>query len=58
MIRLFGDDDVSESTVPAELPQGVIWIDLLNPTTDEIGFVESQAKIRVPSMDSLSEIES
>jgi magnesium transporter len=35
----------------------VIWIDLLNPTSEESSFVESRARIRVPSKEALSEIE-
>jgi len=59
MMRLFGDNvEAKGSTVPAELPHGVMWIDLVDPTKDEIAFVESRARLRVPSMDSLSEIES
>jgi magnesium transporter len=44
--------DVSDT-----LPSGVIWIDLINPTSEETHFVESTVKIRVPTEDSLSEIE-
>jgi magnesium transporter len=40
-----------------ELPPGVIWLDLLDPTDEERSFVESRAKIRVPSKEALSEIE-
>ena len=42
----------------ADVPPDVIWIDLLNPTTEEIAFVESQKKVRIPSVEALSEIES
>jgi magnesium transporter len=35
----------------------VIWIDLLSPTNEETAFVESRTKVRIPSIDSLSEIE-
>jgi magnesium transporter len=41
-----------------ELPPDVIWIDLLNPTTEEVSFVESRTHARIPSIESLSEIES
>ena len=37
-----------QSTAP-ELPDEVIWMDLLNPTADEIAFVEQRAGIRVPN---------
>jgi magnesium transporter len=46
------------SGVSEDLPRDVIWIDLLNPTADESAFVASQKKVRVPSVDSLREIES
>lgn len=42
----------------ADLPPDVIWIDLLNPTTEEIATVELQKKVRIPSAAALSEIES
>jgi magnesium transporter len=35
----------------------VIWIDLLSPTNEETAFVESRTKVRIPSIESLSEIE-
>jgi magnesium transporter len=40
-----------------ELPRSVIWIDLLNPTKEETTFVELRTKVRVPSIEMLSEIE-
>ena len=40
------------------LPDGAIWLDLLNPTADERAFVETHAGMRVPSVEALSEIES
>jgi magnesium transporter len=40
------------------LPDSVIWIDLLQPTDDEKAFVERHTGLRVPSIESLSEIES
>jgi magnesium transporter len=40
-----------------DLPQEVIWIDLLEPTADEKAFVESRTHIQVPSIEALSEIE-
>jgi magnesium transporter len=42
----------------ADLPPDAIWIDLLNPTTGETAFVESQKQVRIPSAAALSEIES
>jgi magnesium transporter len=40
------------------LPDGVVWIDLLNPDAAEIGFVEQATGLHVPSFEELSEIES
>jgi magnesium transporter len=42
----------------ADLPPDAIWIDLLNPTSEETAFVESQKKVRIPSVEALNEIES
>jgi magnesium transporter len=39
------------------LPPDVIWIDLLNPTKEETTFVESRARVRIPSIEMLGEIE-
>ena len=42
----------------AELPADAVWIDLLNPTPEESAFVESQKRVRIPSIEALGEIES
>jgi magnesium transporter len=54
MYRSQGGDWQSVGT---ELAPEIIWIDLLNPTPEEIHFVERAAKIRMPTEASLSEIE-
>lgn len=41
----------------AKLGSDIIWIDLLEPTAEEIQHVQDVVNIRVPSQDSLSEIE-
>lgn len=41
----------------ADLPDSVIWLDLLDPSESERLLVERCAKIRVPSKEALSEIE-
>jgi hypothetical protein len=41
-----------------DLPTDAIWIDLLSPTAEETAFVESGKKVRIPSIEALSEIES
>jgi magnesium transporter len=47
-----------ETSHSLELPESVIWIDLLNATDEEKAFVESRVGVRIPSMESLNEIES
>lgn len=58
MLSIYRDVDgaVRASTGP-DLPDQVIWMDLLDPTDEERSFVEDRARVRVPSKDALSEIE-
>src|SRR5271166_4048179 len=48
---------VRTSSSPS-LPRHIIWIDLISPTNEEKSFVETRTNVRIPSIDSLSEIES
>jgi magnesium transporter len=58
VITIFRDSaDVARNSSSPELPRSVIWIDLLNPTKEETTFVELRTKVRVPSIEMLSEIE-
>jgi magnesium transporter len=41
-----------------DLPDEIIWIDLLNPTAEETELVEKRAGVRIPTTDALREIES
>ena len=41
-----------------DLPDEIIWIDLLNPTAEETDLVEKRAGVRIPTIDTLREIES
>lgn len=41
----------------ADIAQGTIWIDLLNPTSDEKRSVERLLDVEIPDEGSLSEIE-
>ena len=41
-----------------DLPADAVWIDLLNPTPEELALVESQRDVRIPSIEALSAIES
>jgi len=58
VLTIFRDstDFVRNSSSP-ELPRDVIWIDLLNPSKEETTFVEMRTKVRIPSIEMLSEIE-
>jgi magnesium transporter len=42
----------------AELPPGIVWIDMLNPTEAERGFVERTTGLALPSEHDIREIES
>ena len=44
-------------TDPALLPDNAVWIDLLNPTTEEDRAVERLAGIAVPTREDMQEIE-
>ena len=62
MLTLY-DDRAARGRHPAdlggaELPPGVVWIDLMKPDSAEIAFVERATGLHVPSKDELSEIES
>jgi len=52
-----GDTGSFLTSQSTDIPGEIIWMDLLNPTTDEKEFVQSHAHVRIPSMDALSEIE-
>jgi magnesium transporter len=47
-----------KSSHALKLPEGIVWIDLLNPTDAEKKLVESRTGLRIPSIEALSEIES
>jgi magnesium transporter len=40
------------------LPDGIVWVDLLDPTPEEVRFLERATGLDVPTRDALSEIES
>ena len=42
----------------AALPPGIVWIDLMQATADEVAYVERAIELMLPTFDSLSEIES
>ena len=58
MLIIYRDPDGAvRNSSGKKLPKGVFWIDLLNPTDEEIAFAESRSGLRVPSAAALSEIE-
>ena len=57
MLKMYRSQGGDWRSVGTELPPEIIWLDLLTPTPEEIHFVESAAKIRMPTEASLSEIE-
>jgi magnesium transporter len=54
---MFRHPSGSSSQIDAELPPDTIWIDLLHPSDDEKRSVERLLEIKIPTEDSLSEIE-
>ena len=59
MLTIYREKDASiRNAGAAVLPPEVVWIDLLNPSDEEKTFVESRARVHIPSLEALSEIES
>ena len=59
LLKLITDGGASTLINLAETdsPDGVIWLDLLNPTNEEVIWTKEKFGVRVPSRDDLSEIE-
>jgi magnesium transporter len=60
MLALYRHDGIAivpGDLAAATLPPDAIWVDLLNPTAQEIAFVERGTRLRMPSFADLSEIE-
>nr|WP_253075621.1 CorA family divalent cation transporter [Bradyrhizobium sp. 131] len=57
MLKLYRWPSDDWQKIGAEMPSEIIWADLLDATAEEKQFVERLLGIRVPSEDSLSEIE-
>lgn len=60
MLRLFGPDCSPvpiDPVAPGELPQQVIWVDLLNPTKDEEAIAEGIIGFNIPTREDMLEIE-
>jgi magnesium transporter len=52
-----GHKDVEVDLAASGLPDGVVWVDMLQGTRDEIAFVERVTGVSIPTFDELSEIE-
>ena len=57
MLKLYRWPNDDWQGLGAELPPGIIWIDLVNPSDAEKAFVEQRLNIRVPTEEALGEIE-
>ncbi len=57
MLTAFGASTGERHAPSDEIPRDAVWIDLLNPTSEELALVESLTHVRVPSIEALSEIE-
>jgi magnesium transporter len=60
MLRLFGPDCPAEPVDPAKistLPEGVMWLDLLEPTAEEEALAEKLLGADIPTREELAEIE-
>jgi magnesium transporter len=58
MLHVYRDTGTFLTSGSTDIPGEIIWMDLLNPTKEEKDFVESRARVRIPSIEALSEIES
>jgi magnesium transporter len=58
MLRVYRDTGSFLTSESTDLPGEIIWMHLVNSTDEEKGFVESSARVRIPSKEALSEIES
>jgi magnesium transporter len=57
LLKLYRWPSDEWQNIGAEMPSEIIWADLLDATAQEKQFVERLLKIRIPSAESLSEIE-
>ena len=59
MLTMYPENGASvRSRSSPGLPPQIIWIDLISPTNEEKAFVETRTSVRIPSVESLSEIKS
>jgi magnesium transporter len=49
--------DRQEAVLGQPLPDGVVWLDLVEPTEEEVALVESQLEVELPTREEMAEIE-
>ncbi|HEX7108123.1 MAG TPA: magnesium transporter, partial [Aestuariivirga sp.] len=60
MLSAYGTDKGCLTEFPAltdAVPEGVVWVDMVEPTFDEEKVVEAALKIDIPTREELAEIE-
>lgn len=59
MLSAYGTDKGCLTEFPAgtSVPEGVVWLDLVEPTAEEETTVEAALKIDIPTREELAEIE-
>ena len=60
MLSAYGTDKgclTGFPTITDVVPEGVVWIDMVEPTFDEEKIVEASLKIDIPTREELAEIE-
>jgi magnesium transporter len=57
MLHVYRDTGAFLTSPSTDLPGEIIWMDLVNPTEEEKSLVQTRARIRIPTKEALSEIE-
>jgi len=57
LYRTDGVEQVQSYLAAATLPPDIVWLDLINPASEEVAFVERVTGLQMPSLEDLSEIE-
>jgi magnesium transporter len=57
MLHVYRDTGSFLTSQSTDLPGEIIWMDLVNPTEEEKSFVQARARVRIPTKEALSEIE-
>jgi len=57
LYRVDGTAHIPDDVAAAALLPDIVWLDLLNPSPEEVAFVEQMTRLAMPSFEDLSEIE-